>query len=77
VEHIVARGRLEKESEDFATRYGGDGYVLFDETTGEVLYTLADPKGILEVRAGDIVQIHGTAASTRGEIPLLEVTRVD
>ena len=68
MEQIVVRGRLE-------TRHAG--YVLIDETTGETLYALSDPRDLLSERVGDLAQVHGTVAETEGDIPLLEVTRVD
>jgi hypothetical protein len=68
VEQIVVKGRLE-------TRRAG--YVLIDETTGETLYALSDPRDLLTRRIGDLAQVHGTVAETEGDIPLLEVTRVD
>ncbi len=68
MEQIVVRGRLE-------IRRGG--HALLDETTGETLYALNDPRGLLEGRTGDLVQVHGTVAETGGDDPLLEVTRVD
>ena len=76
MEQIVVKGRLEGRSADFGTRYGGHGYALVDETTGEVLYALKDPRGFLGQRIGDLVEVHGTVAQTEGEIPLLEVTRI-
>jgi hypothetical protein len=77
VEQIIVKGRLESRPADFGARYGGHDYALVDETTGEVLYTLEDPKSLLDQRIGDLIQVHGTVAQTEGEIPLLEVTRVD
>jgi hypothetical protein len=68
VEQIVVKGRLE-------TRRAG--YVLIDETTGETLYALSDPRDLLPRRIGDLAQVHGTVAETEGDIPLLEVSRVD
>ena len=68
MEQIVVKGRLE-------TRHAG--YALIDETTGETLYTLSDPRDLLKGRTGDLVQIHGTVAETEREVPLLEVTWVD
>jgi hypothetical protein len=68
VEQIVVKGRLE-------TRHAG--HVLIDETTGETLYALSDPRDLLTQRIGDLAQVHGTVAETEGDIPLLEVTRVD
>ena len=77
MEQIVVKGILESSTADFGARYGGHGYALVDETTGEVLYTLEDPKRLLDQRIGDLIQVHGMVARTEGEIPLLEVTRVD
>jgi hypothetical protein len=77
VEQIVAKGILESRPAEFRARYGGRDYALFDETTGEVLYVLEDAKRLLGRRTGDLIQVHGTVAQTGGEIPLLEVTRVD
>jgi hypothetical protein len=77
VEQIVVKGLLESRPADFGAPYKGHGYALVDETTGEVLYTLEDPKSLLDQRIGDLIQIHGMVARTEGEIPLLEVTRVD
>ena len=77
MEQIVVKGILESRPADFGARYGGHGYALVDETTGEVLYTLKDPRGFLGQRIGDLVEVHGTVAQTEGEIPLLEVTRTD
>ena len=74
MEQIVARGRLETRPVEPGTRHG---YALVDETTGEVLYALSDPRSLLEGRTGDLVQVHGTVANTEGDFPLLEVTRVD
>jgi hypothetical protein len=68
VEQIVVKGRLE-------TRRAG--YVLIDEATGETLYALSDPRDLLTRRIGDLARVHGTVAETEGDIPLLEVTRVD
>jgi hypothetical protein len=68
VEQIVVKGRLE-------TRH--TGYVLIGETTGETLYALGDPRDLLPQRIGDLVQVRGMVAETEGDIPLLEVTRVD
>jgi hypothetical protein len=75
VEQIVVKGILENRPADFGARYGV--YALVDETTGEVLYALEDPRGFLGQRIGDLIRVHGTVAQTEGEIPLLEVTRVD
>jgi hypothetical protein len=77
VEQIVVKGILESSTADFGATYGGHNYALVNETTGEVLYTLEDPKSLLDQRIGDLIQVHGTVAQTGGEIPLLEVTRVD
>ena len=77
MEQIVVKGILESRPADFGARYGGHGYALVDETTGEVLYALKDPRGFLGQRIGDLVEVHGTVAQTEGEIPLLEVTRID
>ncbi len=75
MEQIVVKGIVESRPADLQTRYGG--YALVDETTGEVIYALDDPKSLLDQRIGDLVQVHGTVAQTEAEIPLLEVTRVD
>ncbi len=77
MEQIVVKGILESRPADFGARYGSHDYALVDETTGEVLYTLEDPKRLLDQRIGDLIQVHGTIAQTEGEIPLLEVTRLD
>ena len=77
VEQIVIKGILGSSTADFGARYGGHGYALVDETTGEILYALEDPKSLLDQRIGDLIQVHGTVAQTEEEIPLLEVTRVD
>ncbi len=53
------------------------GYVLIDETTGETLYMLSDPRDLLTQRIGDLVQVHGSLAETEREVPLMEVIRVD
>jgi hypothetical protein len=74
MEQIVARGQLETRPVEPGTRHG---YALVDETTGEVLYALADPRGLLGQRTDDIVQVSGTVVETGGDVPLLEVTRVD
>ena len=68
MEQIVVKGRLE-------ARHAG--YVLIDETTGETLYMLSDPRDLLTQGTGDLVQIHDTVAETEREVPLLEVIRVD
>jgi hypothetical protein len=68
VEQIVVKGHLE-------TRHAT--LVLTDETTGETLYVLSDPRDLLTQRTGDLVQVHGTVAETEREVPLLEVTRLD
>ena len=75
MEQIVVKGRLE-------TRPAGSeasraGLVLIDETTDETLYALSDPRDLLTQRIGDLLQVHGTVAETGGDVPLLEVTRVD
>jgi hypothetical protein len=75
VEQIVVKGRLEIRPIEFAD--SSAGYVLIDETTGETLYALSDPRDLLSERVGDLAQVHGTVAETEGDIPLLEVTRVD
>jgi hypothetical protein len=75
VEQIVVKGRLETGPIGFADSHAG--YVLIDETTGETLYALSDPRDLLTQRIGDLAQVHGTVAETEGDIPLLEVTRVD
>jgi hypothetical protein len=75
VEQIVVKGRLETRPIGFADSHAG--YVLIDETTGETLYALSDPRDLLPRRIGDLAQVHGTVAETEGDIPLLEVTRVD
>ena len=75
MEQIVARGLLKTRPAESTRHYGG--HVLIDEMTGEVVYALSDPKGLLERRIGDLVQVHGTVAETGGDIPLLEVSRVD
>jgi 2-hydroxy-3-oxopropionate reductase len=72
VEQIVARGLLERKPAGSRARHA-----LIDETTGEVLYTLSDPRRLLEGRIGDLIQVHGTVVETEGDIPLLEITRVD
>ena len=77
MEQIVVKGILKSSTADFGARYGGRDYALVDETTGEVLYALKDPRSFLGQRIGDLIQVHGTVAQTEGEIPLLEVTRVD
>ncbi len=77
MEQIVVKGILESRPADFGAQYGGHGYALVDETTGEVLYALEDPKSLLGQRIGDLVQVHGTVVKTEGDTPLLEVTRVD
>ena len=76
MEQIVVKGILESRPADFEARYGGHGYALVDETTGEGLYNLEDPKSLLNQRIGDLLQVHGTVAQTEGEIPLLEVIRI-
>ena len=77
MEQTVVKGILESRPAGLGARYEGDGYALADETTGEVLYALEDPKRLLDQRIGDLIQVHGTVAQTEGEIPLLEVTRAD
>ena len=77
MEQIVIKGILESSTADFGARYGGHGYALVDETTGEILYALEDPRSLLDQRIGDVIQVHGTVAQTEEEIPLLEVTWVD
>jgi hypothetical protein len=75
VEQIVVKGRLETRPIEFADSRAS--YVLIDETTGETLYALSDPRDLLIQRVGDLAQVHGTLAETEEDIPLLEVTRVD
>ena len=75
MEQIVVKGLLESRPADFGARYGG--YALVDETTGEVLYALEDPRSLLGQRIGDLIEVHGTVVQTEGDIPLLEVTRID
>lgn len=75
MEQIVVKGYLERRPVGLSPRYAG--YALVDETTGEVLYALADPRNLLEGRIEDLVQVHGTVVETGGDVPLLEVTRVD
>ena len=75
MEQIVVKGIVETGPADFLTRHGR--YALVDETTGEVLYVLDDPKSLLDRYVGDLVEVHGTLTQTEGEIPLLEVIRVD
>ena len=77
MEQIVIKGILESRPVDLGARYESHGYALVDETTGEVLYTLEDPKSLLDQRIGELIQVHGTVAQTEREIPLLEVARVD
>ncbi len=77
MEQIIARGLLKTRPAHLRTRHGRRAYALIDETTGEVLYALSDPRSLLEGRTGDLVQVHGTVANTEGDFPLLEVTRVD
>jgi hypothetical protein len=74
MEQIVAKGRLETRPAEPGTHHG---YALVDETTGESLYALADPKGLLSQRTDDLVQVSGTVVETGRDVPLLEVTRVD
>ncbi len=75
MEQIVARGLLETGPTGSETRRAD--YALIDETSEETLYALNDPRGLLEGRIDDLVQVHGTVVETEGDIPLLEVTRVD
>ena len=75
MEQIVVKGRLEIRPIEFED--SSAGYVLIDETTGETLYALSDPRDLLSERVGDLAQVHGTVAETEGDVPLLEVTRVD
>lgn len=77
MEQIIAKGYLERRPADPSPRYGTHGYALVDETTGEVLYALTDPRDLLEGRIEDLVQVHGTVVETEGDVPLLEVARVD
>jgi hypothetical protein len=74
MEQIVAKGRLETSPTEPETHHG---YALVDETTGEVLYALADPRGLLSQRIDDLVQVRGTVVETGGDLTLLEVARVD
>jgi hypothetical protein len=46
VEQIVVKGRLETESIGSGSRRAGC-YVLIDETAGEALYALSDPRDLL------------------------------
>jgi len=73
VEQIVIKGRLERRPADS----GAYGYAMVDETTGEVLYALEDPRSLLGQRIGDLIEVHGTVVQSEGDIPLLEVTRID
>ncbi len=75
MEQIVVKGRLETESTGSET--GRAGYVLIDETAGETIYALGDPRDLLKGRIGDLVQVHGTVTETGEKVPLLEVVRVD
>ena len=75
MEQIVVKGRLETESAGSETRRAG--YVLIDETAGETIYALGDPRDLLKGRIGDLVQVHGTVTETGERVPLLEVVRVD
>ena len=68
MEQIAVKGRPE-------TRRGD--LVLIDETTGETLYALSDPRGLLEGRLGDLVHVHGTLTETEENLPRLEITRID
>jgi hypothetical protein len=77
VEQIVVKGILESRPADFGAQYGGHGYALVDETTGEVLYALKDPRSFLGQRVGDLIEVHGMVVETDQDLPLLEVTRVD
>jgi hypothetical protein len=76
VEQIVVKGRLETESIGSGSRRAGC-YVLIDETAGEALYALSDPRDLLKGRRCDLVQVHGTVTETEEGVPLLEVVRVD
>jgi hypothetical protein len=73
VEQIVVKGRLETGLADS----GAHGYALVDETTGKALYALEDPRSLLGQRVDDLIEVHGTVVQTEGDVPLLEVTRVD
>jgi hypothetical protein len=75
VEQIVVKGRLE--TRPAGSEPGRAALVLIDETTGETLYALRDPRDLLTQRIGDLVQVHGTHVETEEDVPLLEVTRVD
>ncbi len=75
MEQIVVKGRLETGSIGSETRHAG--YVLIDETSEETIYALSDPRDLLKVRVGDLVQVHGTVTETGEDVPLLEVVRVD
>ena len=77
MEQIVVKGILESRPADFGARYESHGYALVDETTGEVLYVLGDPKRLLGQRTGDLIEVHGVVVETDQDLPLLEVTRVD
>lgn len=77
MEQIVIKGILESSTADFGARYGGHGYALVDETTGEVLYALKDPRSFLGQRIGDLIEVHGMVVETDQDLPLLEVTRID
>ncbi len=77
MEQIVIKGILESSTADFGARYGGHGYALVDETTGEVLYALKDPRSFLGQRIGDLIEVHGMVVETDQDLPLLEITRVD
>ena len=68
MEQIVVKGHLETRRATL---------VLLDETTGETLYMLNDPRDLLRGRIGDLVQVHGTVTETEEDVPLMEVTRVD
>ncbi len=75
MEQIVVKGRLEAGSIGSETRRAG--YVLIDEMNEETIYALSDPRGLLEGRIGDLVQVHGTVTETEEDVLLLEVVRVD
>ena len=77
MEQIVVKGILKSSTADFGARYGGRDYALVDETTGEVLYALKDPRSFLGQRIGDLIEVHGVVVETDQDLPLLEVTRVD
>ncbi len=77
MEQIVVKGILESRPADFGAQYGGHGYALVDETTGEVLYALKDPRSFLGQRIGELIEVHGMVVETDQDLPLVEVTRVD